>query len=174
MANLKFAFILIPFLCTLGVVKSSNFKGSFETTGGTFTFANPVPFHRHQLNSVPIESQEVEDKEGCMFACVKGTQCRSVNFKAVAEANGKFLCHLLDADKIVFPELFSESVDFHHYSFTVSLHLQFTTICLNFENNNVGYVVIATNQHNEKLHLQRQILMFVLTSFELFSLRQFV
>ncbi|KAL9965640.1 hypothetical protein ACROYT_G029471 [Oculina patagonica] len=81
-------------------------------------FGNPMPFLRHQLSSAPIESKEVEDEKRCIFACVNATWCRSVNFKAVAEANGKFLCHLLDADKFVFPELFSGSVEFHHYSLT--------------------------------------------------------
>lgn len=115
-----FLFALLPLLSFLSVVKSTNFKGSFDTTGGTFLFANPVPFHRHQLNSAHIESQEVEDEEGCVFACAKVTQCLSLNFKTVAEANGKFICHLLDADKFIFPELFNKSVEYHHYSFTVS------------------------------------------------------
>ena len=126
-----FLFTLVPLLCLLNVVKSTNFKGSFDTTGaGTLQFANPVSFHRHQLNSAPIESQEVEDEEGCVFACAKVAQCQSVNFKTVAEANGKFICHLLDADKFIFPELLNKSVEYHHYSFTVS---QFTVIlCLIF------------------------------------------
>ena len=85
-------------------------------------FGNPVSFHRHKLGSAPIDSQEVEDEFECFLACAKETRCRSTNFKTVAEANGKFLCHLLDADKFVSPELFNEnSVDHHHYSFTVRL-----------------------------------------------------
>lgn len=83
-------------------------------------FANPVPFYGHQLSSVPIQSKEVEDEKGCIFECVNTTKCQSVNFKTVAEADEKYICHLLDADKFIFPELFSASVEFHHYSFTVS------------------------------------------------------
>ena len=120
MTSLDFIFTLIPLLCMFGVGKSTSFKGSFDTTRGTFMFANAMPFHRHQLSSVPIESQEVDDKEGCMFACVNATQCQSVNFKTVSEANRKHICHLLDADKFVSSELFNVSVEFHHYSFTVS------------------------------------------------------
>lgn len=95
----------------LSVVKSTNVKGSFDTANGTFMLANPVPFYHHQLSSAQVESQEVKDVEECIFACGKATQCHSVNFKTAAEANGKFLCHLLDTDKFVSPVLFTESLD---------------------------------------------------------------
>lgn len=122
MANFKFAIALIPFLCVIYIVKSTNFKGSFDTTGGMFLFANPVSFHHYQLNSVPTVSQEVKDEEECIFVCANSTLCQSVNFKAVAEANEKHICQLLEVDKFVFPELFSGSADFHHYSLTVSTY----------------------------------------------------
>lgn len=121
MTSPNFHFTLILLLCMLSVVKSTIVKGSFDTANGTFMFANPVPFYHHQLSSAQVESQEVKDVEECIFACGKTTQCHSVNFKTAAEANGKFLCHLFDTDKFVSPVLFTESLDFHHYSFKVSL-----------------------------------------------------
>lgn len=126
----------------LSVVKSTNVKGSFDTANGTFMFANPVPFYHHQLSSAQVESQEVKDVEECIFACGKTTQCHSVNFKTAAEANGKFLCHLLDTDKFVSPVLFTESLDFHHYSFKV-YNLNYDSLLQCFLSKPEGYFCVS-------------------------------
>lgn len=117
-----FLFALInPLLFAFSIAKSANFKNTLSIAGGYFLYANPVPFHRHQLKFASNASQEVANEEGCIFACTNTSTCQSVNFKIAAKANGKFLCYLLDTDKFQHPQLFNVSKDFHHYSFTVRL-----------------------------------------------------
>ena len=100
-------------------VKSTSFKGSTAFDDGILLYANFFPFPHHKLNSTPVESRAVDGEQNCIAACTESSQCRSLNFKSVADANGKFSCHLLDTDKFNSSELFNASLDFHHYSFTV-------------------------------------------------------
>ena len=117
--------ILFYSICTgLNVVKSFSFKGSFDVSDGILLYANAFPFLNHKLNSTPFESRVFRSEEDCIAACTKTSRCRSLNFqfKAIPERNRNFVCHLLDTDKFNSSELFNASLDFHHYSLTVSAY----------------------------------------------------
>ena len=101
-------------------VKSTSFKGTVDIADGILIFANFFAFPHHKLNSTPVESRTVLGEQDCIAACTESSKCRSFNFKQVPDADGNFICHLLDADKFNSSELFNASVEFHHYSFTVS------------------------------------------------------
>ena len=100
--------------------KCSSFKGTMDVSNGILVYANFVPFPHHKLNSTPVESRAVYSEQDCIAACTESSQCRSLNFKPVPDSNNKFICQLLDTDKFNSSELFNRSLDFHHYSFTVS------------------------------------------------------
>ncbi|XP_078381763.1 uncharacterized protein LOC144664479 isoform X2 [Oculina patagonica] len=102
---------------------STSFKDSIDVADGILVYANFFPFPHHKLNSTPVESRAVSGEQDCIAACTESSQCRSLNFKPVPDANGKFICHLLDTDKFNSSELFNASLDFHHYSFTAPCEL---------------------------------------------------
>ena len=117
---LRLGIMFFSFSMQFCVVQSSCFKGSMDFADGILIYANFVPFPHHKLNSTPVESRAVYSKQDCIAACTESSQCRSLNFKPVPDANNKFICQLLDTDKFNSSELFNTSLDFHHYSFTVS------------------------------------------------------
>ena len=113
--------IIISSICmSLYVAQPSYFKGATDVADGILIYANFFSFPHHKLNSTPIESRAVYGEQDCIAACTESSQCRSLNFKPVRDANGKLLCQLLDTDKFNLSELFNASLDFHHHSFTVS------------------------------------------------------
>ncbi|KAL9962276.1 hypothetical protein ACROYT_G031363 [Oculina patagonica] len=65
-----------------------------------------------------MENRTVVDEDECIAACTEDLKCRSVNFKTIPEKSGKYICQLLDTEKFTSFNEFSESLDFHHYSFT--------------------------------------------------------
>ena len=111
---------LLSSVCILTGVESQSFKDSLDVADGILVYANFFPFPHHKLNSTPVVSRSVHGEDDCIAACTETSRCRSLNFKPVPDANNKFICHLLDTDKFSNPELFNASLDFHHYSFTVS------------------------------------------------------
>ena len=113
--------VIIYSLCmSLYVAQSLSFKGVIDVADGILVYGNFFSFPHHKLNSTPIESRTVYGEQDCIAACTESSQCRSLNFRLVPDANGKFLCQLLDTDKLFLSELFNASLDFHHHSFTVS------------------------------------------------------
>ena len=115
---------IISSLCvSLYLSQPSSFKGAIDVPDGILVYANFFPFPHHKLNSTPIESRTVYGEQDCIAACTESSQCRSLNFRTVPGANGKFLCQLLDTDKFNLSESFNASLDFHHHSFTVSRHM---------------------------------------------------
>ena len=95
---------------------------------GSLNFANFVPFFNHTLinNSAVVESRAVKDQEECIETCTENANCRSVNFKTIPDANGKYNCQLLDTDKFAEKNnRFIASLDFHHFSFTVCQYCNF-------------------------------------------------
>lgn len=62
----------------------------------------------------------MDSADDCVEACTEHLQCRSLNFSPILRVDNKSICHLLDADKFTSLDLFIESSEFHHYSFTVS------------------------------------------------------
>ena len=115
---------IISSLCvSLYLSQPSSFKGAIDVPDGILVYANFFPFPHHKLNSTPIESRTVYGEQDCISACTESSQCRSLNFRTVPGANGKFLCQLLDTDKFNLSESFNASLDFHHHSFTVSRHM---------------------------------------------------
>ena len=117
----KFVFTAGIIFSSLHVVHSSSFKGAMDLADGILVYANFFSFPHHKLNSAPVESRTVLGEQDCIAACTESSKCRSLNFKQVPDADGNFICHLLDADKFNSSELFNASVEFHHYSFTVSV-----------------------------------------------------
>jgi hypothetical protein len=113
--------IISSFCMSLYEAQSSSFKGVTDVADGILLYANFFSFPHHKLNSTPIESRTVYGEQDCIAACTESSQCRSLNFRPVPDANGQFLCHLLDTDKFNSSELFNASLEFHHYSFTVSI-----------------------------------------------------
>lgn len=110
----------ISFLCiSLCKDQLSSLKGVIDVADGILVYANYYPFPHHKLNSTPIESHTVYGERDCISACAESSQCRSLNFRPVPDANGKYLCQLLDTDKFNSSESFHGSLDFHHHSFTV-------------------------------------------------------
>ena len=100
--------------------RSVSFKGVIEVADGMLVYANFFPFPHHKLNSTPIESRTVYGEQDCISACTESSQCRSLNFRTIPDANGKFLCQLLDTNKFNLSEVFTTSLEFNHHSFTVS------------------------------------------------------
>ena len=99
---------------------ATSFKGATEFAGGILSYSSFVPFFNHKLNhSAVVESREVEDEEECIAACTENDICRSVNLKTIRDEHGKYSCQILNTDKFISHNLFVESLDFHHYSFTV-------------------------------------------------------
>ena len=124
-------FMSLFFLLVFKIAKSqASFKGSLDVADGILVYANFFPFPHHKLNSTPVASRSVHGEDDCIAACTEASRCRSLNFKPVPDANNKFICHLLDTDKFHSSELFNTSLDFHHYSFTVSRVKQKTIIFL--------------------------------------------
>jgi len=112
---------IISCLCmSLYVAQSLTFRGTIDVADGILIYVNLFSFPHHKLNSTPIESRAVYGEQDCFAACTESSQCRSLNFKPVRDANGKSLCQLLDTDKFNLSGSFNASFDFHHYSFTVS------------------------------------------------------
>lgn len=99
---------------------STALKDSIDVENGVFLYSNFFRFPNHKLNSTPIESIIVDGAGDCVEACTEFVQCRSLNFGPILKVDNKSICHLLDADKFASLDLFIESSEFHHYSFTVS------------------------------------------------------
>ena len=112
-------------LCGLVLFKTAeptNFKGSIDADDGILFYANVFPFSHQKLNSTPFESRKVNGEQDCIALCTESPRCRSLNFKLVPEANGKFNCDLLDTDKFSSSEVFlNTTLEFYHYSMTVSV-----------------------------------------------------
>jgi len=114
----------ISFLCmSLCKDQLSSLKGVIDVADGILVYANFYPFPHHKLNSTPIESYTVYGERDCISACAESSQCRSLNFRSVPDANGKYLCQILDTDKFNLSESFNGSLDFHHHSFTAPCDL---------------------------------------------------
>ena len=122
----KLIYFLVAIICSLCVslylAQPSSFKGAIDVADGILVYANFFPFPHHKLNSTPIESRAVYGEQDCIAGCTESSQCRSLNFRTVPGANGKFLCQLLDTDKFNLSESFNASLDFLHHSFTVSAY----------------------------------------------------
>ena len=115
-------------VCILKEVNATSYKGAMLFEDGSLNFANFVPFFNHTLinNSAVVESRAVKDQEECIETCTENANCRSVNFKTIPDANGKYNCQLLDTDKFAEKNnRFIASWDFHHFSFTVCQYCNF-------------------------------------------------
>ena len=113
-------FYLLLSLFLIENATSTALKDSTDVENGVFLYSNFFPFPNHKLNSTPIESIIVDSADDCVEACTELVQCRSLNFGPILKVDNKSICHLLDADKFTSLDLFLESTEFHHYSFTVS------------------------------------------------------
>ena len=113
--------LLLQSFCQLKQVQSTSLKSSVVVGDTILLYSNFFTFPHHKLNSTSsIEPHAVDSEDECIAECNENPQCRSLNFKPVAEADGKHICHLLDADMFTSPESFNSSSEFHHFSFTVS------------------------------------------------------
>lgn len=102
------------------LANSTRSKGGIHVADGVVYYANFAPFLNHKLNhSEAMKIRTVVDEEECLGACTEDMECRSVNFKITPDESGKHICQLLGADKFSSYNEFNESLDFHHYSFTV-------------------------------------------------------
>ena len=118
---LHFLVLLLYSFCLLREVKSTSLKGSIDAGDGILLYSNFFAFPNRKLHLTPVDSPAVESEDECIEACNENSKCQSLNFKPAPNADGKFTCHLLDADKFTSSErLFNVSTDFRHYSFTVS------------------------------------------------------
>lgn len=135
--------IISSFCVSLYAAQPSSFKGAIDVADGILVYANFFSFPHHKLNSTPIESRTVYDEQECIAACTESSQCRSSNFRTILDANGKFLCQLLDTDKFNLSESFNASLDFHHHSLTVSTYDEKFSLVLSFFSW-LGNYVIAT------------------------------
>lgn len=107
-------------VCTLSVVDSTKSRGEIHVAEGVLYYTNFATFLNHKLNHSEVtENRTVVDEEECIAACTEDVKCRSVNFKTIPDESGKYICQLLDTDKFTSFNEFNESLDFHHYSFTV-------------------------------------------------------
>ena len=113
-------FYLLLSLFLIENATSTALKDSTDVENGVFLYSNFFPFPSHKLNSTPIDSIIVDSADDCVEACTELVQCRSLNFGPTLKVDNKSICHLLDADKFTSLDLFIESTEFHHYSFTVS------------------------------------------------------
>ena len=101
-------------------VDSARYKGGIHVGEGVLYYANFVPFPNHKLNhSEVMETRSVIDEEECIAACTENMECQSANFNTTPDDSGQHICQLLDADKFTSYNEFTETLDFHHYSFTV-------------------------------------------------------
>ena len=98
----------------------TDYKSSLDVSDGILSFANLFSFPNYLLNATPFESLFVYGEQDCLQACTENPRCRSLNFKG-SKVRGKFLCNLLDTDKFKSLKLFGETLDFHHFSVTVSI-----------------------------------------------------
>ena len=98
----------------------TDYKSSVDVSNGILSFANLFSFPNYLLNATPFESLFVYGEQDCLQACTENPRCRSLNFKG-SKVRGKFLCNLLDTDKFKSLKLFGETLDFHHFSVTVSI-----------------------------------------------------
>ena len=98
----------------------NDYKSSVDVSNGILSFANLFSFPNHLLNATPFESLFVYGEQDCLQACTENPRCRSLNFKG-SKVRGKFLCNLLDTDKFKSLKLFGATLDFHHFSVTVSI-----------------------------------------------------
>ena len=99
----------------------TDYKSSLDVSDGILDFANLFSFPNYLLNATPFESLFVYGEQDCLQACTENPRCRSLNFKEGPRLHGKFLCELLDTDKFKSLKLFVPSLDFHHFSATVSI-----------------------------------------------------
>ena len=119
--ELHFIIFVSIFLFQFKEAKSTDYKSSVDVSNGVISYANLFSFRNYQLNATPSESLFVDGEQECLQACTENPGCRSLNFKKVPQQNGKFLCKLLDTNKFKSLELFMASLDFHHFSLTVSI-----------------------------------------------------
>ena len=98
----------------------TDYKSSVDVSNGILSFANLFSFPNYLLNATPFESLFVYGEQDCLQACTENPRCRSLNFKG-SKVRGKFLCNLLDTDKFKSLKLFGATLDFHHFSLTVSI-----------------------------------------------------
>ena len=98
-----------------------DYKSSLDVSDGILSFANLFSFPNHLLNATPFESLFVYGEQDCLQACTENPRCRSLNFKEGFQLHGKLRCELLDTDKFKSLKLFVPSLDFHHFSVTVSI-----------------------------------------------------
>ena len=98
----------------------NDYKSSVDVSNGILSFANLFSFPNYLLNATPFESLFVYGEQDCLQACTENPRCRSLNFKG-SKLHGKFLCNLLVTDKFKSLKLFGGSLDFHHFSVTVSI-----------------------------------------------------
>jgi len=69
-----------------------------------------------------MDIRSVVNEEECIATCTENSECRSANLKTTpSDESVEHVCELLDTDKFASYEEFEESLDFNHYSFTVSL-----------------------------------------------------
>lgn len=113
-------FYLLLSLFVIENATSTALKDSIDLENGVFLYSNFFRFPNHKLNSTPIESIIVDSTDDCVEACTELVQCRSLNFGPILMVDNKSICHLLDGDKFTSLNLFIESSEFHHFSFTVS------------------------------------------------------
>ena len=108
------------FLFQLKEAIFTDYKSSVDVSNGILSFANLFSFPNYLLNATPFESLFVYGEQDCLQACTENPRCRSLNFKG-SKVHGKFLCNLLDTDKFKSLKLFGATLDFHHFSVTVSI-----------------------------------------------------
>ena len=138
MASSLCYYIFILFLrsvCTAKETNATRYKGRIEFDDGILNFVNFVAFFNHRLinDSAVVESRAVKNEEECIETCTENANCRSVNFKTIPDANGKYNCQILGTDKFAdTSDSFVPSLDFHHFSFTVCLFKEIysTNCCL--------------------------------------------
>ena len=99
----------------------TDYKSSLDVSDGILDFANLFSFPNYLLNATPFVSLFVCGEQDCLQACTENPRCRSLNFKEGSQLHGKLLCELLDTDKFKSLKLFVPSLDFHHFSATVSI-----------------------------------------------------
>ena len=119
-SGVQYLFVLFLSLFLIENASATALKNSIDVENGVFLYSNFFPFPNHKLNSTPIESIIMDSADDRVEACTEHLQCRSLNFSPILRVDNKSICHLLDADKFTSLDLFIESSEFHHYSFTVS------------------------------------------------------
>lgn len=88
-----------------------------------FYYGNFKPELNHYLTAKTVASSFVVDTFDCVFKCMEETACYSLNVASYPNADGLYLCELLDIDKYRSLESdLQEDGDFHHFSPLVSLN----------------------------------------------------